>query len=418
MRICVRVIAEERRNFMKIKKIIFFEHAVETLGYFSHQLSTAFEELGYESLFLDFSNLDCAKKQIREFYQPNETCVITFNFIAFSKEPDFSMGNGQTIWELLSIPSYNILVDHPLYYYKAMSTMSENMTILCIDRLHLSFVSRYYPFHKRIGFLPLAGTKQSLGAPQPLSSRKYPLIFTANYVPPLTLENALTHTSKDYREFYDKIIAAFLKEPHYPLDELFEQYLCEEFPEITIGESLASMHGMLFIDLYIRTYFRREIVHTIANHRFPILLVGKDWELSGCRHPEYMICTGMVDSATCLSYMNQSMISLNVMPWFKDGAHDRIFNAMLQGCVSLTDTTPYLDENFTNQQDFLTYSLEHLEELPDTLCDALANPKKLQEIADHGYEKALHFHTWKSRAKQLHHIIQTTTSKEKIHEYQ
>lgn len=37
-------------------------------------------------------------------------------------------------------------------------------------------------------------------------------------------------------------------------------------------------------------------------------------------------------------------VSLNVMPWFKDGAHDRVFNSILNGAVCVTDPSRYLEE--------------------------------------------------------------------------
>ena len=38
-------------------KIIFIKNAVETLGYFSEQLAAAFQELGYDTYFVDYDDL-------------------------------------------------------------------------------------------------------------------------------------------------------------------------------------------------------------------------------------------------------------------------------------------------------------------------------------------------------------------------
>ena len=46
------------------------------------------------------------------------------------------------------------------------------------------------------------------------------------------------------------------------------------------------------------------------------------------------------------------------MPWFKDGTHDRVFTAMLQHTLSLTDDSRYLRENFTDKKELVFYSLE------------------------------------------------------------
>lgn len=51
--------------------------------------------------------------------------------------------------------------------------------------------------------------------------------------------------------------------------------------------------------------------------------------------------------------MRDARIALNVMPWFKDGAHDRVFTAMLQGTAALTDDSRYLREEWPGRGKYL-----------------------------------------------------------------
>ena len=55
------------------------------------------------------------------------------------------------------------------------------------------------------------------------------------------------------------------------------------------------------------------------------------------------------------------------MPWFKSGIHDRVLNAMYNGAVSITDSSSMMDTCFTPQQDYIAYSLDRIEALPDLL---------------------------------------------------
>ena len=48
------------------------------------------------------------------------------------------------------------------------------------------------------------------------------------------------------------------------------------------------------------------------------------------------------------------------MPWFKNGIHDRIFNSCLNGAVSLSDSSIYIDELFTDRQNIILYDLNML----------------------------------------------------------
>ena len=95
------------------------------------------------------------------------------------------------------------------------------------------------------------------------------------------------------------------------------------------------------------------------------------------------------------------------MPWFKQGAHDRIFNTMLNGGVCVTDSSEYLDEVLT-EEDVSFFSLKELDKLPEIVKALLADPEKMQAIADHGYATALKYHSWAKRAETLHNYMEET----------
>ena len=89
------------------------------------------------------------------------------------------------------------------------------------------------------------------------------------------------------------------------------------------------------------------------------------------------------------------------MPWFKNGAHDRIFNTMLNGSVCVTDSSEYLDEVLTDD-DVAFYSLSEIEKLPRIVKGLLDDPERMQKIAEHSYKTALEEHSWAKRAEILH----------------
>ena len=162
------------------------------------------------------------------------------------------------------------------------------------------------------------------------------------------------------------------------------------------------MSSMPAVDLWIRTYFREKTVRILAEGGIRVHLFGKDWEQVSCRHPENLVSVGrMVDSAECVRAMAQAKLALNTMPWFKDGAHDRIFTAMLQGAAALTDDSAYLREQFRQMETIAYYDLQKLEELPQQVSALLDDPQRLFETACRGRAAAQRAHTWKSRAEIL-----------------
>ena len=102
-----------------------------------------------------------------------------------------------------------------------------------------------------------------------------------------------------------------------------------------------------------------------------------------------------------LELMNQSKIVLNTMTWFKRGAHDRIFNGMLAGAAVVSDTSEYMQENFTSGVELELFSLHHMEDMVRKIQYLLNNPEKAQSIACCGYRIAKEQHMWEKRLNNL-----------------
>lgn len=93
------------------------------------------------------------------------------------------------------------------------------------------------------------------------------------------------------------------------------------------------------------------------------------------------------------------------MPWFKDGAHDHIFNAMLQGCVVVTDPSRYLKESLRENLDYVTFPLAQRDMIAEKIPYLLDHPLQAERIAVQGRETALQSHTWENRAHRLLEIF-------------
>jgi hypothetical protein len=359
-----------------------------------------------------------------------DTVLLTFNFIGLSGEAQFADGE-RSIWETFGIPCICIMVDHPMYYYRQLHTENKNWTLCCVDRDHCRFTERFYPCYGKVHFVPLAGTELMDGVEElttkaaeperdapaqrtvkpkeeiPVKNRPIDLLFAGNYVALSDLLPNLEGMDEESRDYYFSIANELIAHPSRRIEEVILEYLGRDFPEADSSEFLPVMYSMVFIDLYVRSYFRRDIVCSLAEAGLPVTVIGKDWDKSGCKKPENLRQTGQLDSRGCLAYMQQAKVSLNIMPWFKDGAHDRIFNGMLQGCAVATDSSRYLDEVLTNGENAFLFSLEQREELPELIGDALNNPQKLSKVAEQGYDTAQRAHTWARRAEEILNITRS-----------
>ncbi|MCH5250973.1 MAG: glycosyltransferase family 1 protein [Lachnospiraceae bacterium] len=390
-----------------MKKIMLFEGDIETQGYFSRQLVEGFAALGHETFMYDLSSPYVSTEKFFRFFEKGNTVLVNFNFHGMSGEEYFLDENDRSMWDALDIPSYNIVVDHPMYYHHFLEKVPKNYHHVSIDRNHDKYMQRFFTQIRRMPYLPLAGTKLNPNKSNvPIEYRKYDVMMVGNYCAPQTFEKFITRIDDEYTAFYYGIIDDLLAHPDRTVEDVVEAHLLDELGEVPEDELKKALAAVTFIDLYVRYTTRGQAVQELVDGGVKVHVFGDGWEMVPCKHPENLIVMSNLDSVGCLKKLCQTKISLNVMPWFKDGAHDRIFNTMLNGAVCLTDSSVYLDSILHDGTDCSIYSLAQMKKLPEIAGALLANPGKMQSIADEGYQLALAGHTWAHRAKQLHEWIE------------
>ena len=368
-----------------MKKIMLFEGDIETQGYFSIQLAEAFQKMGHQTYIFDLSRPWSSTNRFFKFFEKGNTVLINFNFHGMSGEEIFLDENDRMMWDALRIPSYNIVV----------------------DRHHEKYMRRFFPEIQNGPFLPLAGTQLYPGKSYtPAQYRRYEVTMVGNYTRPEQFEKYITRIDDEYTAFYYGIIDDLLAHPMRTVEEVAEEHIRREIPEVTEEELKQVMSKLTFIDLYVRFRTRGQAVQSLVDAGIKVHVFGGGWDALDCRKPENLIDGNSLDSVGCLKKLCQSKISLNVMPWFRDGAHDRIFNSMLNGALCLTDSSLYLEEILQDKKNCKIYSTARPEELPDMVYGLLANPDGMQEIIDNGYEMAKAAHTWEHRAAALHNLIE------------
>ena len=389
-----------------IRKIILFTKGIETLWYFSEQMGKTFEELGYDVFYFDQCESYGSLADLLLFAEPGVTAAVSFNFSGCSGEEYFIDCTGIHFFDDRKIPMINVVVDHPFYYHKFLPFLPKDYTQISIDREHEAYLRRYFPSIRRGPFLPLAGTPLwEADALPSWEDRSIDIVFVGNYTPPSQYEPVLNRHGEEYAEFYYGIIRDFIEHPHLGMDVGIRRHLLAEVEDIDEDGVRDTMPNMIMIDLYVRHFFRGKVVQTLADAGLRVHCFGAGWERLVCRHPENVIKGGGLDSLGCLQQLGRAKISLNVMPWFKDGAHDRIFNSMLNGAVCFTDWSRYLTEILRDGEDVLFYELDRLEELPERISCLLADRPQWEILQRQGYDTAIKAHTWGHRARQIHEEV-------------
>ena len=409
-----------------IKRIVMMEGGVETLSYFSHQMAGEFQKLGYAVFFYDLKQEESSAGKLRKFIRPRETVLVTFNFQGLEKEAGVYREGIGYLWDTYHIPCYNIAADHPYFYDDRLKDLPEKYRHISIDRRQKAYFEEFYPEDVSRGFLPLAGTGLRQGEDEAKTGKAgaqgtaveteeagaqgdaeqaapcYDVILTGNYTKLSFFEPYINWINEEYAAFYRGIIDDLLEHPACTVEEVALAHCEQEMGKEPNDQLRIALHKMIFIDLYVRNYWRGKAVRTLVNAGIPVHVVGKGWEeLEDVRHPECLKLHPQTDSVTCLEMLADAKVSLNVMPWFKDGAHDRVFNSILNGAVCVTDPSCYLEEELHEGEGVCYVALQDMDALPEKVKDLLQNDSGRNEIVQRGRAIVEQKHTWAQRAKTL-----------------
>lgn len=379
-----------------MRKIVLFVGGVETLAYFSVQMGNEFERMGYGVFYFDLENEQSSAKKLRKFIKTGETVLITFNFEGLEKEAGVYQEGTGYVWDAYGIPCYNIAVDHPYYYHERLADLPKKYFHISIDHFHETYFKTFYPEFVHRGFLPLAGTKLVLGREKSMD-----VILTGNYTPLSFCEPYIHWINDEYAAFYQGIIDDVIAHPKQTIEETALRHCEREMGKNTCQDLRMALHRMIFIDIYVRNYWRGEAVKALADAGIKVDVFGKGWDELDCKHSENVVLHPQITSEECLRVIAASRVSLNVMPWFKDGAHDRVFNSILNGTVCLTDKSGYLCGQLKEGQGVCYYELEHLERLPELAKNLLEKPYVREEMLRQGMQTVEQNHTWIQRAHKL-----------------
>ena len=409
-----------------IKRIVMMEGGVETLSYFSRQMAGEFQKLGYAVFFSDLKQEESSAGKLRKFIRPRETVLVTFNFQGLEKEAGVYREGIGYLWDTYHIPCYNIAADHPYFYDDRLKDLPEKYRHISIDRRQKAYFEEFYPEYVSRGFLPLAGTGLRQGEDEAKTGKAgaqgtaveteeagaqgdaeqaapcYDVILTGNYTKLSFFEPYINWINEEYAAFYRGIIDDLLEHPACTVEEVALVHCEREMGKEPNDQLRIALHKMIFIDLYVRNYWRGKAVRTLVNAGIPVHVVGKGWEeLGDVRHPECLKLHPQTDSVTCLEMLADAKVSLNVMPWFKDGAHDRVFNSILNGAVCVTDPSCYLEEELHEGEGVCYVALQDMDALPEKVKDLLQNDSGRNEIVRRGRAIVEQKHTWAQRAKTL-----------------
>lgn len=416
----------------KYRHILFLSYkdiCYNSTSYFEQRISEELINAGIKVTHLNIPKpakglsgtlADTAYMLLKPYFNADLDAIIDIN----TTIPCIKYNNGY-ILNNFDIPVWHYILDHPLYHYKALKVQLNNYNVICLDTFHAKLIRESFPHIREVKVIPLSADEYSISniskkycqdnmadtnsdssyntlSYHKCSKRAVKLLFTSTYTDPVKVallynksglniqnnnindkdinDNSTKNTLiKDIDNDY--LLNALLNNPSFTQEKAV-QYLRSLNILDNSSSTIQYLHNNFLIDVYLQCIIREEIVSIIIKNRIPITIYGHGWDafVDKCDIliPEY---TKYLDIRKEVTYnrlpaiYSNARLSLNQMPWFKGGMHDRIPLALMNGCLSLTDASTYLTDvlNIGENEGVYTYSLENIEAVPDIIMDILNN---------------------------------------------
>lgn len=238
----------------------------------------------------------------------------------------------------------------------------------------------------------------------PMCDRPIDVLFLGTYTSPAEVFDAIQNCPPFLAADIKKLIERMLADPSLTLEAAVTELIPET--DSLIAENFPlHMQAYFLADTYLRAYLREKLIRTLEDAGIPLSVYGSDWEKMP--HPAHSSAKfhDSVLYTDTFSLMANAKITLNIMPLFKNGSHDRIPAAMLNKSVSVTDGSKMLTSLYTDGNDIVFYDINQIKLLPERLFSLLSDEAKLSSIADAGYKNAAKNAAWETLGQRFCKIL-------------
>lgn len=383
-------------------RIVLFYTEVESFNFFSNVLSQELQKRGHEIFILDLLNppAENPHSYVRFSQFASAKVDVAVSFDGLGIKDDLLIG----IWNAYQTVVVDIFMDPPLRFHTAMEKHPQNYLMFCCDWDHVEYVKKYFGQSVPcVGFMPHVGVMPDQNIPViPYAQKKYDVLFSGTYYSP---ENRLSQVEEMVEkgtavyDFYQILFECLVEDSRLTIEQ--GAFRTIERMGLPVDQDMLKslMRCAEPVDWAIRMYQRGRVVEVLAESGVELYLLGRGWENHcSAKYPNVHRIDDRIPYADTLAYMADARLNLNVFPWFKSGTHDRIFNALLQHSLPLTDSSRWVDENFTNGEDMALYDLEYLEKLPEIVGELLRDTERAERMIQKGYEKTAKNLTWSNCA--------------------
>lgn len=301
------------------------------------------------------------------------------------------------------------LVDHPVLLNERliMHRDMDNLWIGCVDQTHVTYLKDVIDYHN-VFYLPhFGGISDKI---KKYKERNIEIFFPASY---LDIEKFVNENT-EWRTGAVKVISDLaineLKKNNEISVVQATKNVLEQMGE-TVDKQLITECMEVFgsyVDTYICRYYRTCVVKSLLDEGLQITVAGSGWSDFKEKYQykdSLNILSDNMSYEEVLDYIGNSKIVLNVFPWFKNGSHERVTSALLNGAICLSDQNEYTKKYLKDESSAILYDRNNPQNIAKKIRYYLEHQDEAEEVAQNGKKVAMENMTVKNSVDKILKVI-------------
>lgn len=374
-----------------------------TMERICHELSKGFSAIGKDVINIDLEN----NSEIQTAYDMMLSGKVEFSVGLNASVAAILKSNQKCIYEDLDVPYVSVLLDAPY------NTSTGNLGFECkkhfvclLDKSHLGVIKKLYQYKNFYGemFLPLGGIPGGNEDEVFSRERPYDVVVSAasfsNGNPVRFWHEDIA--DKKFVRILDDVADYLLSEP-VSVAQGFQYVLNERglYDEVFMN-AMQLYYFKVF--RYIKMVRRAKSIELLMKNDICVDIFGDGWENIPIVRDNIGGCVRLHKGTSyqeALDLMAQAKIVFQDQAEFNNGAHDRVFSAMLSGAVVVSEYSSYLDKEFVNGKEIFMYDWKNGFSQVNVINELISDESKRLSAAISAYGKANGCHRWVNRAQSI-----------------
>ena len=163
-----------------------------------------------------------------------------------------------------------------------------------------------------------------------------------------------------------------------------------------------------YVDTYICRYYRTCVVKSLLDEGLQITVAGSGWSDFKEKYQykdSLNILSDNMSYEEVLDCIGNSKIVLNVFPWFKNGSHERVTSALLNGAICLSDQNEYTKKYLKDESSAILYDRNNPQNIAKKIRYYLEHQDEAEEVAQNGKKVSMENMTVKNSVDKILKVI-------------